>query len=33
MSRNKKFTMKGLIWDKMIVNTLSKILKLLGLKK
>lgn len=33
MSRNKKFTMKGLIWDKMIVRTLSGILKLLGLKK
>lgn len=29
----KKFSVKKMIWDKMFVNGLKKILKLLGLKK
>lgn len=33
MSRNKKFSMKQLVWDKMVVKTIRGILKLIGLKK
>ena len=29
----KKFTMKKLLWDKMVVKTIRGILKLFGLKK
>jgi hypothetical protein len=29
----KKFTMKQMVWDKLVVKTIRGILKLLGLKK
>ena len=33
MAGLKKFTLKGMLWDKLVVKSISGLLKLIGLKK